>query len=470
MITVLIDGTDRSDYVMAKTISIDDTINERSTASMSMFDKNGLYRPEIGESVEVYDGATLLFGGTVDDLPEQEISGTGALHYANMPLVDYTEIADRRIVAESFTNVTAGSIVSYIITNYLADDGITAGDIQDGPIVSKAIFNYMSASQCCDELSELTGFQWCINYDKSLDFFDRTSYTGTAITASSAIRKLKVTKNRDQYRNRQYLKAGFDISETQIRDFKGDGSTQVFTVDLPMAEEPTVTVNSVAKTVGIRGLETGCDFYWQKNDKMLSQDDGDTKLTSSDTLRISYKGFYPIIVVADNHSEILARQAVEGGTGIYEQIEEKASIDNRDSAFEYANGILRRYANIQTTVELSTFTPYEAGQIVDVTLPIHAISEQMLVAQVTIKDIGAHQVEYTVRLVSGEAFGGWVSFFKKLASAGKTFTIRENEILIKMQNFEDDFLNLSMTEDMTYHLHQYLICGNSTICGEDVII
>ena len=469
---IKINSVDKSSLIMTGSLQITDEVNARSTGSINILDTTGAYRPVIGDLVQVYNGATLIFAGQIDDLPEKRILGTDAILYNGVPLVDSHQIADRRIVAEVYEAQTAGYIVTDILTNYLADEDITAGTIQAGITISKAVFNYMTASRCFDEISELTGFQWRINADKTFDFYERATFTGTAITESSQIRNVNVKRNRELYRNRQYLRAGQDIALAQTRTFLGDGETTVWAVDLPIALVPTVTVDAGAKTVGIRGLETGFDFYWQKNDKTISQDMSGAKLTSANTLSILYQGFYPIMVVADNGAEIDSRKTVEGGTGLYEMVEDKQSIDTKASALEYTDGLLRRYAQLQSNVSFTTFDSYTAGELITVTLPTHDISEQMLVASVNITDPMAYdgRLEYTVKLVSGESFGGWVNFFKKLTDKNATFTIRENEILVKVLLYSDIFTNLAMTDTMTYTLHQYLICGTTQYCGTGVII
>jgi len=467
--SIYIGGVDRTGYVAFNSLQISSAINERSTAALDIIDDDGIYRPNVGDIVKVYDGATLKWAGTIDDLPEVVLNGTSVLKYSGVPIVDYCQIADRLLVAESYEAQTAGYIVGDIITKYLASEGVTAGTIQTGITITKAVFNYMTASACFDELSELTGFQWRINPDKTLDFFDRTTYTGTAITDTSDKRNVKIKRNRQNYRNRQYLRAGSDIAAAQTLSFKGDGETQTFSVALPIALEPTITVNSVAKTVGIRGVETGLDWYWQKNDKTISQDTAGTKLTSSDTLAVTYQGYYPIMVVSDSQSEIAARKAIEGGDGVYESITEKSSIDTQESALEYSAGLLRRYANISTIITLDTFTEYTAGQLVNVNITAHGIDEDMLVASVNITTMGAGadmRLVYSVKLVSGESFGGWVNFFKKLADSGKTFLIRENEVILKLSVFNDALHLPVMADDgVTVNLHDYQMCGTNTMVG-----
>jgi len=472
LLSIEIGGVDRTANLYHGSLLVSTAINARSVASVDLISEDGAYRPEVGEKFEVYDGATLIFSGTIDDLPEETLSGTSAIKFAGVPAVDHHQIADRILVAEAYEGEAAGDIVTDIITKYLTLDGITAGTIQSGITVSKAVFNYIPVSDCMDELSELTGFQWQINPDKTLDFFDRATYTGAALTEASDVNKIKVKRSRDQYRNRQYLRAGQDIAAETTLTFKGDGATQVFSLSLPAALEPTIAVNGTPRTVGIRGLETGFDWYWQKNDKSISQELTADKLISTDTLSVTYRGYYPILIVADNTANIADRVSVEGGSGIYESMVKKTSIDTKEAALEYTSGLLRRYGDLQKTVTVDSFVPYSAGQLVLVTLPSHDVNEQMLVSDVNISTVGASddmRVLYKVKLVSGEAFGGWVNFFKKLTDSGAD-TIRENEVVIKLIILSDTFHLPVFTDSMTYTLHQYLICGTETICGTGVII
>lgn len=471
---LLIGGADKTSLLRSKSLRIQDGINERSVCSFLLIDVNGIYHADVGEPVEVRDDSNnLVFAGTVDEPEEAQPLGTSVLDLA-VQVVDWHQIADRRIVAETYENQAAGTIVNDIITKYLADEGITAGTVQNGPTIKRAVFNYYPASQCLDELSELTGYQWRINPDKSLDFFDRTTNAApwNITPDNTPIRNVRVRRNRENYRNRQHVRAGRDISVLQTREFAGDGKTKVWTVDLPIALEPTIKLNGAAKTVGIRGLETGFDFYWQKGEKEISQDNGAAALTSSDTLTIEYQGFYPIIVTADSPEAISDRQTVEGGSGLYEHVEQRTDIDKQEAALEYAQGLLRRYARVGPVVYYDTFEPgLKPGQLQSINLPQHNIDDNFLISRVTTSDIGATDgtLLYSIEALSGEAVGGWTTFFKKLMQKQKTFVIRENEILIKLLTFRESFSAPTMEDEMTYTLHQYHICGQTT-CGTDVIL
>jgi hypothetical protein len=74
-----------------------------------------------------------------------------------------------------------------------------------------------------------------------------------------------------------------------------------------------------------------------------------------------------------------------------------------------------------------------------------------------------------VQCLDGASVGGWEQLFKTLLQGNRKLVIRENEVVVRLLTFSDEFKNPVMTDTMTYDLHQYWICGQ-TICGEEVIL
>jgi hypothetical protein len=440
---LLINGVDKISLLKQRSLRIQDTVNKRSTVSFSLVNENLDYHPSPGLPIEIYDNDNaLVFAGLID-VP-REISPIGVdVLYIPIEAVDNQAICDRRLVIDSYDNMSAGDIVKDILTKVLSDEGIIAGTIQQGPTLIRSVFPYVTATQALDDLAEVSGFTWWITHDKKLHFADRNTFKAPwNITSTSPIRDFEVEQNRDEYRNRQYIRAGQDVSDLQTESFKGDGKQQTFTVGLKIAKEPTLYLNGVqisSADVGIRGVESGKQWYWSKNEKEISQDQQATPLAETDVLKVDFYGFFPIVVVSERGDAISERQAAEGGTGIYEAIDQLAEIDDAEASLDIANGKLRRFGKFNKLVTFNTDEKgLAAGQLITIDLGIHGISnERFLIDSVEIEDLGRGYLRYRIHAVDGEAVGGWENFFKKLIRQGGTYTIRENEILVKLKTARD---------------------------------
>src|SRR5690606_21763127 len=151
----------------------------------------------------------------------------------------------------------------------------TYNHVQDGAVITRAVFNYNTVNSAFNEISEQTGFSWFIDADKDVHFFSReTNVAPFAITTTSGnSRNLSVKRSKDRIRNVQYIRGGREASDPRTELFVGDGTRKTFTVSLPIASVPTVTVDGIPQTVGIRGLEGDRDWYWNKEQNEVSQDD-----------------------------------------------------------------------------------------------------------------------------------------------------------------------------------------------------
>jgi hypothetical protein len=315
--------------------------------------------------------------------------------------------------------------------------------IQDGLLLTKAVFNYRTVTEAFNELAELSGYSWNIDHYKVMHFFAReTNYASTAITGANA-RNFSARTTRDQYRNRQYVRAGYALTAERTESFVGDGTRKVFTLAFPCGKVPSaVTVDGTPKTIGIREVETGKDWYWQKGETTISQDDAAGALGGAEILAVTYQGLYPLIVDNRNSPEIAARQAVEGGTGLYEAIEDEPDYDDDSLAIDKSNALLRKYGRINKTVVFETDeTGFRAGQLVSITLSELGLSGFYLISQVTIRDVtGLGDLRHVVTALDGEDLGGWIEFYRKLAAAGQKFVIRENEVLVTLRYMEDELV------------------------------
>lgn len=405
----------------------------------------------------------ILFAGSIDDVRIWNVARTESEILASYNrelignesgLVGYWKLNEGTgtTALDSTANANNGTISGATYTT----DVQGGQSIQDGATATRAVFPRIPATAAFEELAEMSSFTWWVDSDKRFYFVDRSTYLAPwNITATGPIRNVQYRRNEDQYRNKQYIRAGQDTTDPQVAIFAGDGERRTFTVAYAIAETPVIEVDVgagyVAKTVGIRGLDTGKDWYWNKNEKEISQDDAGTVLTSAHKLKLpSYVGFFPILTVSESASAIAARKAVSGGTGIREAIEQQASIDSSDAALEIAQGKLVKYARIAGELVFETdLIGLEVGQIITVTFPAHEISAvEFLIDRITISEPFEDQtLRYFVHCVDGQALGNWTTFFKALATQATTFSIRENEVLIVLKSASD---TVTVSESLSY--------------------
>jgi hypothetical protein len=465
-ITLTIDGEDLTDLMLVESLRVSDVLNQRNTASFELRELSGAallvddadaylvtdadaflvtgIRPSVGAEVTIQDGSTVIFAGTVDGITQESLDRRQALRVA-VECADWNQLADRRLVAEAFVTPgqTLGDIVRAIVATYLDEFGVTDTAVENGPVVDRAIFNYQTVGEAFNELADLTGFAWYIDYGKDLHFFARETNTAPyALTDSSANwGEMRVTRDRSAYRNRQYVRAGTDETDTLVESLVGDGTRKVFTLGYPAATEPTITVGGVGKTVGIGGLETGTDWYWNKGSTEIRQDDAAAAVADGVAIVVTYKGMQPIMLVAQNDAEVALR-------GAWEAIEDRPNIDRADLATALGEGLLRKQARIPVAVEWETRTAgLAAGQLVSIENSLHDLSGEFLIKSVEFADRSGLDFTYRVQAWDGEAVGGWVEFFRGLSLYGRSFTIRENEVLLVLRAMAE---TVTLTDAVSY--------------------
>jgi hypothetical protein len=225
-----------------------------------------------------------------------------------------------------------------------------------------------------------------------------------------------VTRANPTYRNGQYILGGYQqtVSQTEVR--KGDSTTQSWTMGYQLSAVPTITVNGVAKVVGLKGT-SGSDFYWAQGDAVITQDSGATKLTSSDTLQVVYIGQYPSVIYAQNSGQIAYQASIDGTSGIIEDVEQDATLTSLSNGLSEAGQLLTRYAQQGVQLQFTTLqTGFQQGQLVTVNLPNHNLnSAQMLIETVQASDqIDGINIWFTVTAVQGPYDVSWVDFFSAL--------------------------------------------------------
>lgn len=423
-----IGAMDATVYLRVFTYRLIQDLNSRDEADCTLLNHVG-YVPQIGESFELSLNGGVLFAGTVQERDVTFISeGRSDYLVIEVKAVDWNELADRHTVAEIYQHMTAGAIVRAIVTTYLAGEGVTIGDVQDGPLVEGIKFAYASAASCFDQLSQQTGYHWTIDAKKALSFFARTTTPApfTLTSANAVFRKLKSSRTRNQYRNVQYLAGGKGVTDPRTEFFVGDGTRQSFDVQYPVNSVPAIELNNVPQTVGIRGVDEGTQWLWNAGETAIGQNGG-SALRSTDRLSVTYQGQWTITYVVQDAAAILERQAVQGGTGRYEQLEQDTSLEGLLNVQDKAMALLRRFASIDDVADFETDVPGLAvGQLLTVNVPELGLVGEFLITHLETTSLLLSTRRFMVTATTGELKGTWQEFVTRLIASDQPITIQDN--------------------------------------------
>ena len=325
--------------------------------------------------------------------------------------------------AVAFTdNGTGNHLVRY---DFSVDTGIE---------LEEAVFNYVPLSQCFDALADETGMWWMIDEYKRLHFVERAHYSAPWTLTGTDIRRgtFHLEHSASKYRNKQIIRGPRDETDEQIETRLGDGENQAFTMSYPIARVPTISVMSGSTSytdstsVGIKGLEMDKEWYWSKGDPVIAQQSTDTPLTSTESVRVTYTGEFPIVVISQDPASIIARAAVEeAGTGIVEHVKDEPQRTTRESAFQLAAKLLEKYHVIGRTARFRTRRHgLRPGHMQPVSIADYDLTSELLIESVSISDQGGRIIWYDVTGLEGPEIGSWAKVFGEIVRMGAG-TVRE---------------------------------------------
>jgi hypothetical protein len=433
----------------AGTLSISGSLGTRTTASLQTVDHppfaDGV---EVGQVVEIRDETSnLIFAGTVDSV-EEEIDASKRLRVKRLACVDYTQIADRHLVAyvykpdEEHPTVSAGDVIKDIVARFFVYGGVSEGidtsPVEDGPAIEKLVFNYIPASQAFDDIAELVGYIWYIDYEKRLHFTpkDRNTAPFGLTETSQNWRNLKITESRELYRNRQIVRAGTALTDERTDTVIAvEADQKLFELSYPVGTASAVTVGGVAKTLGVNGLHEGRDYYWSYNSNVLT---AEVAPGVGAEVTLTYQGLFPILVDERIDAEILARRALEGGTGVYEAIADDPAINVQNVAVQKALAYLRKHGVIPQTIRFETDRPgLRPGQLLPVRVATAGLDDNYLIESVNMRDVQGAVNRYQVTAVSGDALGGWLEWFSALARQAQKFVLYDEDQVMMLKIVTD---------------------------------
>jgi hypothetical protein len=324
-------------------------------------------------------------------------------------------------------------------------------EIANGAVIPNVTYNNTYVNKAFDDLASASGsYMWYINQNKHFIFGDvgmlpapwilQSAPYGLVQTVdlemgsdqvnssnSSKNGNLELDQGNQLYRNRQTILGALTVTATQTEFDVGDGSNRTFSLGYPVNQMISVVLNGISQTIGLKG-QSGFQFYWSYNDPHLIQDANQQVLQSTDLLQVQYTGLVPATVTIDDTTEQARVAALEGGSGIVEDVEDHSQ-DNpqltTDQAIDLAQSLLNRYAiQGRQLIFDTTRNGLSLGQTLTIFFPEHAIwNGQFIITEIEtklMKDLNDTQTWWYK--VTCSEFPRQASWYKLLASGLGLFT------------------------------------------------
>jgi len=170
MATYLVTINSTTVSILSGSLTITETANGINTAAFTVESDSGAYRPSLGHEVLITEDGAVIFSGFVKSVPESGFGGIGWGHITSVVNCDdWNSYADRRYISAS---VPAGNLKSVlqVLAAYLTSYGVALDNAQpnDSLQLEAFVYDYMKISEALNQLADLTGYVWDIDYDKVL--------------------------------------------------------------------------------------------------------------------------------------------------------------------------------------------------------------------------------------------------------------------------------------------------------------
>ena len=186
-LTVLIAGTDVTDYVAPGEFSISNVLTKQiDTCTLTLEDAR-LVNPQAWQELVVLDGSERAFGGYIISAEEVEGAATDEDEPASVFGVNYSISAsdysirlEKVVVKKEFVNMTDAAILAALFAEYLPSEGFDAtthvSAIKTHP---RKRFNRLTLLECIQDLAKLAKADFYVDYEKRLHYFEANTETAT---------------------------------------------------------------------------------------------------------------------------------------------------------------------------------------------------------------------------------------------------------------------------------------------------
>lgn len=433
--------------IRPNTLSILDAVGQVQTMDCEVEDRHGARMFNVNSAFHVQDNVTTIFYGDLDEIEIASfespydldttgrhvgvvgaryfrLRGSGLSHLATRLLTGAFSAQARVAISTVVAAVSAPLGLAQVIS--------TAGSLSlPDSFISEQETIADALTRLADLATGLSGVvhYWVIDYPGT-SFSTPTLYF-TPITgrvASSALGgasgypiksgSIRVRVTREQFKNSAVLKLDRYLKDGggEQTDTKAGSDIFLGTLALtsPLAGQPTVTVEGIEETVGIKDSDTGKDWYWSLGSNILKV--GASTASGSDVIVVTYAAH-------DLRSVTVTDAASVSANGLFQLAAQTPDTGNNANPASQAALELARHNGFTTEVRLIARTPsgaFKAGELIPTILTgFGSLGVVRLAGYFYCKSIRTYDEDLTTlwrefQLLSGPMLFSAPAYFKRL--------------------------------------------------------
>ena len=422
--------------------------------------------PQSHMKVEIWDETETIriFTGLISSVDTPMFSTFYETELYSLQVNHITSLFTRRLVSEAYQNKYVHEIVQDIFDNYLAEEGITVGEIEE---FTRQYENYIIPRlKISDVFSEMCNETGAIAYiDNEKKFYFITKQNFMTVETPEHITKLKMSENGNAIKTVQYVSGASEKTSNQTKSVVWATGQTTVELGYQVAEEPSATINGNPATFGIQGIDdddTSKTFLWRFDKNAITLNpNATTKPTASDIVVILFKGFYQIEVDSTNESLKNQIAAISGTSGKIESVVIDTNIKNTQDGQNVAEGLLTENSERDKTITL-TCHDLEATELMNVWLFDNTdigIDGQFVVVERTIEDFNDKYI-ISVKLRNSRYNLQYGTVYNKNQKQINNLSIRQDEVVIKSSTVAESMLSVD-----TWHLDHSGVIMFPTVTG-----
>jgi hypothetical protein len=257
----------------------------------------------IGTAISIYFDGSLVRSTTDSSLVGPGTVGfiqvSGIARFYNLRIQPIGDDLTSKKVYTKITLTSTDPTVTPQVTDFTTL--VTNPNIQAGSLIPTADYRNTYRSDNINDLAKKSDYLSDVRPDGSAIFTQRqTTPAPWVLTGNDTlIAGLLVEDSADLYRNEHTLKGVKDqsnVNETKL----GDGTSTSWTLQYDVVSVSSITLNGQIATFGVKGVDSGKDFYYEVGSNSLAQDSSGTLLINTDSLKITYVGQFETTVTRSN--------------------------------------------------------------------------------------------------------------------------------------------------------------------------